>query len=183
MDMICTQQELNKAATKVSLDLDLPFRIDARFTSPMTPDSTFSCDEDGVLHMSIPDFLEGMPYDVLRGLVAFIVSGNDKHLEPLDEFTSAPSFLIHGQLLLRDRLDIRPPRQERDLKACFYRVYRAEKLNIPEPLLGWSRLIEGDILESVTLRAIVFNARCAHYSRQELDSMMTEVLKTWEGYL
>ena len=115
MDMICTQQELNTAATKVSLDLDLPFRIDARFTSPMTPDSTFSCDEDGVLHMSIPDFLEGMPYDVLRGLVAFIVSGNDRHLEPLDEFTSTPSFLIHGQLLLRDRLDIRPPRQERDL--------------------------------------------------------------------
>ena len=183
MDMICTQQELNKAATKVSLDLDLPFWIDARFTSPMTPDSTFSCDEDGVLHMSIPDFLEGMPYDVLRGLVAFIISGNDRHLEPLDEFTSTPSFLIHGQLLLRDRLDIRPPRQERDLKACFYRVCRANHLSIPEPMLGWSRLLDGDFLESITLRTIVFSDKLAHRGREELDDMMLGILESWEGYI
>lgn len=182
MDMICTQQELTKAANRVGIEMDLPFKIDARFVSPSAPDSAYQL-KDGDLSMDIPDYLIGMPYDVFRGLVAHALTGSAQYLEALDDYTSTPSFLVRGQLLLRDRLDIHPPRQERDLKACFYRVCRANRLQIPEPLLGWSRRLESDYLESTTLKAIVFNSRLAHKSREELDAIMLEILESWEGYI
>ena len=181
-DTICTQNELNKAAVRINMEMDLPFQLHARFVSPSTPDSAYQL-KDGDLGMDIPDYLMGMPYNVFRGLVAHALTGDAQYLEALDDYTSTPSFLVHGQLLLRDRLDIHPPRQERDLKACFYRVCRANRLQIPEPLLGWSRRLESDYLESTTLRAIVFNSRLAHKSREELDAIMLGILQSWEGYI
>ena len=175
-DIIMDENDLNRAAKRLSLRFAMD--VTAGFTSPIVPEITYTISDDG-LTLGIPDYLIGMSYDDLGGLVAHIL---DPSVDPVDlsEFISSPSFLSRNRTLLRDRTDLRGPRKGRDLKACFYRCIRKAGADIPEPMLGWSDRIPMPVLSSKVLGAIIFHTDLMHRSREELDDMMNTVLIDWE---
>lgn len=160
--------------------------INAYYCQQVSPEIRISVYSD-TMTIALPDYMQPIPEECMEALVNYALTPQTERtgdqLGSIETFIGSSAYRRKNQELMTVRLNLIPPRKDRDLVASFCRVERELGLDIDRPVLGWSDRIPKKksyfVCRSLDLIAVNTRYCTKDVSIEDLDNLMRSAVKDY----